>query len=409
MTITGSDFHGALPSPAISVPAAVRSPDADHTPFAGSSIAKSRRVLHVINGQHYSGAERVQDLLALRLPERGFDVGFACVKPDRFPPLRQARHAALYRIHMGSRFDLRAARELAGIVNRDAYQIVHAHTPRSAMIGRLAAALARVPMVYHVHSPTSRDSTYHLRNWLNQLAERLSLTGAARLIAVSSSLAQHMQRAGFAAERIAVVPNGVPRVENLKPHIAPRHQWTLGAVALFRPRKGMEVLLDALAVLKQWNHSVRLRAVGSFETPEYEAGLKKHVARLKLDDFVDWTGFTRDVSAELAQMDLFILPSLFGEGLPMVVLEAMAAGVPVVATRVEGVPEAIRDARDGLLARPGDAADLARTISRVIQGEIDWTMLRNNALQRHAEHFSDHSMADGVATVYREVLNAVRR
>ena len=79
--------------------------------------------------------------------------------------------------------------------------------------------------------------------------------------------------------------------------------------------------------------------------------------------------FPSDVPAELGAMDLLVLPSLFGEGLPMVVLEAMAAGVPVVATRVEGVPEAIGDGVNGVLAAAGHAADLARAIARVVRGE----------------------------------------
>jgi glycosyltransferase involved in cell wall biosynthesis len=114
------------------------------------------------------------------------------------------------------------------------------------------------------------------------------------------------------------------------------------------------------------------------------------------------------VDAELAQMDLFVLPSLFGEGLPLVVLEAMAAGVPVVASRVEGTPEAIRDGRDGLICQPGDPHDLAAALKRVIGGQVDWHALRASALQRHAECFSDLGMAAGVASVYRRVLGEGR-
>ena len=95
-----------------------------------------------------------------------------------------------------------------------------------------------------------------------------------------------------------------------------------------------------------------------------------------MSDHITWTGFTRDVAAELRQMDLLVLPSLFGEGLPMVVLEAMAAGVPVVATRVAGIPEAIRHGRDGVLVTPGDPEDLARAIADVVGGQYDWSALR---------------------------------
>ena len=87
----------------------------------------------------------------------------------------------------------------------------------------------------------------------------------------------------------------------------------------------------------------------------------------------------------------------------MVVLEAMAAGVPVVATRVEGVPEAIRDGLDGLLVPPGDPNALAQAIARVVRAEVDWLAFRSNALERHAQLFSDRAMACGVAQVYRTI------
>jgi glycosyltransferase involved in cell wall biosynthesis len=101
-----------------------------------------------------------------------------------------------------------------------------------------------------------------------------------------------------------------------------------------------------------------------------------------------------------------VLPSLFGEGLPMVVLEAMAAGVPVVATRVEGIPEAVRDRVDGVVAAPGDPQDLARGIAELMDGRLDWAELRESAHARQAEQFSDESMARGVAAVYSRVLSS---
>ena len=122
-------------------------------------------------------------------------------------------------------------------------------------------------------------------------------------------------------------------------------------------------------------------------------------------DLIDWRGFTREINAELSAMDLFVLPSLFGEGLPMVVLEAMAVGVPVVATPFSGTPEAVRDQIDGLLADPGDAASLSAAMGRFIEGSVDWQVMRSTAHARQTEHFSDYSMAAGVAGVYRRVLS----
>jgi glycosyltransferase involved in cell wall biosynthesis len=221
---------------------------------------------------------------------------------------------------------------------------------------------------------------------------------------VSQSLREQMLAAGFAAERVSVVPNGVPSTAVPAERPPPSGAWTLGTVALMRPRKGIEVLLQALALLRRDGLPVRLRAVGPFETPDYERHIRRLGDTLGVSDMVAWPGFTSDVNAALAEFDLFVLPSLFGEGMPMVVLEAMAAGVPVIGTRVEGVPEVIRDNIDGLLARPGDAGDLAAAIGRVVRGDASWSALRRSALIRQAAHFSDHSMAQGVAQIYRRVL-----
>ncbi len=365
---------------------------------------KTIPVLHLINGEHYAGAERVQDLLALRLPETGFEVGFACLKPGRFAVTCRAVETPLFETPMHGRLDLRPVRRIARITRGAGYRLIHAHTPRALWIGRLAARAAGVPLVYHLHSPAARDSTRRLRNWSTALVERLSLAGVARVIAVSESLAEEARRWHAARGRVRVVPNGVPVVEDLAPRRRPEGRWTLGTVALFRPRKGIEILLEALAILDRRDLSVRLRAVGPFESAEYEKSLREKARELGVTGIVEWTGMVEDVAAQMARMDLLVLPSLFGEGMPMVVLEAMAAGVPVVATSVEGTAEAIRPGQDGLLVPPGDPRELARAIARLIHGEVDWEALRRSALARQADRFSDRAMARGVAQVYREVF-----
>jgi len=369
----------------------------------------STRVLHVVNGEHYAGTERVQDLLAALLPTCGFEVGFACLKPDKFPRFRKTLNVPLYEIPMQSRFDLRPIGRLVQLVRNKKYHILHAHTPRAAMLGGVASALTGVPLVYHVHSPTLRDSTRPAQNWVNAIIERASMVQATALIAVSESMARHICQTRVDEKKIFVVHNGVPVAKPRPLRLTKQVEWMLGMVALFRPRKGVEVLLRALAKLNLQGRSVRLRLVGKFETPEYEFKVKRLVDDIGVGDIVEWVGFSQDVVADLTHMDLFVLPSLFGEGLPMVVLEAMSVGVPVVTTRVEGIPEAIRDGLDGLVVGPGNPDDLAWAIARVMDGDADWETLRKNAIQRQADLFSDRAMAVGVAEVYRHVLKAPQR
>ena len=285
-------------------------------PTAAPTAIKTVRVLHLINGEHYSGAERVQDLLARQLPQFGFEVGFACVKPFRFPDRPRDDDRAA-----GRAADARPVRSASrqasssGSIDDENYELVHAHTPRTALVGRLAAKRAGVPLVYHVHSPAGHDSTRQFLNAFNALVEWHSLREADRLIAVSPSLQRYMIARGFPAERVVCVPNGVPTCRRRRSTARPpTGTWTLGTVALFRPRKGIEVLLEALAALRSWGVDVRLRAVGGFETLAYETAILGLADRLGVAGAIEWIGFTRNVNAELAKIDLFVLPSLFGEG-----------------------------------------------------------------------------------------------
>ena len=269
-----------------------------------------RRVLHVINGEHYAGAERVQDLLAINLPEYGYGVGFACVKPVLFPRQRSAQDTPLYQTTMRSKFDFSAAKSLAEVCKIGGYDLIHAHTARSLSFGAIAARMTARPLIYHVHSPTSADSTRWLANRVNALFERICLTGVSRLICVSNSLADHMIAKRYSPQLMEVVPNGVPMLATeLWDRTPPKDPWILGSVALFRPRKGIEVLLQALAQLRQRGHRVKLRAVGSFESESYESKIKTLAAKLDLQEHIDWVGFSSDINGELAKMDIMVLPS----------------------------------------------------------------------------------------------------
>ncbi|HEX5472512.1 MAG TPA: glycosyltransferase [Lacipirellulaceae bacterium] len=404
-----STFDGpAIVQLPVRVAAAETSRDVAHE-LGTTTATQSIFALHLVNGEHYSGAERVQDLLARQLPTFGCDVGFVCVKPQLFPNARETKTAPLIEMPMRSRFDLRVVKRISEMVRSDGYDLIHSHTPRTALVGRLAAHKAEVPFIYHVHSPAGRDSTRRLFNWINAAAEWMVVRGADRLIAVSPSVRDYMIARGIADRRIVYVPNGVPACTSRADRDAPTGSWNLGVVALFRPRKGIEVLLEALATLRSRGVDVRLRVVGGFETPLYQAVVCRLADRLGVADAVDWIGFTRNIDRELAKIDLFVLPSLFGEGLPMVVLEAMAAGLPVIASRVEGVPEAVIHRRTGLLVDPGSVSQLAQAIEEFVSGNIDYEALSRGAQSRHAEFFSDSAMAAGVAGVYRDVLATMAR
>ena len=307
------------------------------------------RVLHLINGEHYAGAERVQDLLAMRLPEFGVEPALACLKPGRFAVLRRSQATPLYELPMRSRWDLRPAMKLARLLRVEGFDLLHTHTPRAALIGNIASRLCGVPMIHHVHGQTATEVRRRWWSGLMARVERISIARATAVVAVSATAARYMAAHGVAESRLRVVPNGVPAHDTLPSRSMPTAEWTLGTIALFRPRKGLETVLNALSLLRRQGFAVRLRAVGSFETAEYQDEVLRYAAGLELQAHVDWLGFQSDIDRQLAKMDLLVFPSLLAEGLPMVPLEAMAAGVPIVASRVDGVTDLVRDGIEGLL------------------------------------------------------------
>jgi glycosyltransferase involved in cell wall biosynthesis len=362
------------------------------------------KVLHLINGEHFSGAERVQDLLAMAMPQFGYEAGFACVKPDRFPSVRQSQTCELFETPMNSKFDIFCGSRVAKVARDHGYQLIHAHTPRSLMVGRMAARKLKCPLVYHVHSPVGRDSERGFANRLNTAMETWNLSGVDKMICVSNSLCGYMKELGHNPDKLCVVSNGVAVIPELPSRPLPSKVWTLGAMALFRPRKGTEVLLDAMAILQERNIEIQLRAVGPFETPEYQEEIMARVEKLRIGNMIEWTGFQTNVNEQLRKMDLFVLPSLYGEGLPMVVLESMANAIPVVASRVEGIPEAVRDGIDGMIFEPGDADDLANKLESMIGDNDRWLAMSQSAVERQRSELSDISMARGVAKIYDELL-----
>jgi len=216
-----------------------------------------------------------------------------------------------------------------------------------------------------------------------------------------------MESLGHPQVKLTVVSNGVAAINDLPHRTAPEANatWVLGTMALFRPRKGVEVLLESLAMLKSRGVRVHLRAVGQFETPEYETEVMQIVDRLGIADMITWTGFQTNINEQIRMMDLFILPSLYGEGLPMVVLESMANAVPVVASNVEGIPEAVRDGVDGLIFEPGNASDLAAKVESMVGNSSRWNAMSQSAYDRQRNCLSDISMAQGTSEVYGSLLN----
>ena len=285
-TSSGSDTsaHPANHSSVVPLQAGAESPGSNRCPSGQPKASLS--VLHIVNGEHFSGAERVQSHLGRCLPGVGVTADFASIKPGKFADMvvaNQGRWGRGYFTPMSHRFDLSPARSICKIIDDERYDLLHAHTPRSAMITAVASRLSGVPWIYHVHSPAARDSAKALANRLNAWIEKLTLRSCSQLITVSNSLRQDCIDVGITPEKVSVVHNGVPAIRPSRSYTpSPGGRWVMGLIALQRPRKGLEFALDAIAKLRAQGHDVVLRIIGPYETEAYRRSIEDRVDRFKI-------------------------------------------------------------------------------------------------------------------------------
>lgn len=381
-------------------------------------------VLHLLNGEVYSGLERVVDHLADAAPASGFNLLLAFLKPDTMRARMSSTRAAVHEMPMRSRFDLGVARAAAVLATDSGCRLLHSHTVRSALVARRVQRLTGLPWVHQVHSPALRESARRGMNLANYLAEATVMRHADWVVTVSRGLADYVLRHyRVSPDRITVVPNGVEA-----PRAAPRRSSPDGradkladgascpvrqpdrgcivlSVGLFRDRKGIEHLVDAAALLRDAGHHFRLRLAGEFADPGYEAAIRRRVRALGLLEHIEFLGFVRDVAQALDDCDVFTLPSLYGEGMPMAVLEAMAHERPVVASDIDGIRELLEGGA-GLLVPPASAQHLADALGRLVTDPHLRARLACSGRERQRQRHSLEAVGLQIFDGYRRLLGA---
>ena len=294
---------------------------------------------------------------------------------------------------------------LVRLLRRERVDVLHAHKFGSNVWGVLLGTLARVPAIV-AHEHTWSYEGQPLRRFLDrELIARLS--GA--FVAVSQEDRRRMiEIEGVDPADAVFVPNGIddlPEGDGARVRaelgIEPDAP-VIGAVAVLRPQKALGSLVQAAAELRR-DHP-RLRVLIAGEGPEREP-LEALVAELGLGEAVTLLGQRGDVPDVLAALDVAVVSSDF-EGTPLAVLEYMDAGLPVVATRVGGIPDLIVDGRHGLLVEPGDAGALGAAVGELLRDpERARELGRRGRERRRAEFSIDHT----VRTLERMYLDLARR
>lgn len=351
------------------------------------------RLLQVVHTTGYGGLERQVLSLSLGLREAGHSVTLA-LRPDSWLAQQAQRESLAWEpVRFRGLLDPLSHLGLWRIVRRRRIDVVHGHSRRSAFYSALSGRLGRCGSVATVHS---------LQTWKGFQRNQ-------RMIAVSGAVRDFLVRKGLPAARIDRVYNGVGGIAPPSPgeRVIARARLGLGerciAVAMVGrivPHKGHDLLVRALVCRPSQLADVQVFVVGD---PDSEWG--RHVLRLArrlgVESRVHMLGYHDDVQPLLHAMDIFVQPSR-SEALSLSLLEAMAAGLPVVAARTGGMPEVVEHGGNGLLFESDDAGDLADQLVRLVD-PAERARVAREAAQRQRHHFSTAAMVAQTESVYRQL------
>ena len=375
------------------------------------------RLLKFVAAFGSGGTERQFTNLALGLDRARFDLRFGCLRSwgtlkDEIEaadiavteyPIRSFYQTASYVQQM----------RLARDIRRDGVDIVHTYNFYANVFAVPAARLAGVPVVI----ASIRDMGVYL-DPAQRHVQRLACGLADCILVNAEAVKRWLVTDGYDAEKITVIANGIDlqRFAAATPHSDMRQDLGLAArtpvvllVSRLVRRKGVEHFLDAAARLVPHMPHVRFVIVGE-QGPDtnYRAALERYAARVGVTRHVIFTGLRRDVPALMAQATVSVLSSL-SEGLSNVLLESMAMGAPVVATRVGGVPEVIEDGVTGLLVPPGHPVALAAAIRRLLEAPDLSARLGAAGQQLVTSRFSLERMISATEQQYTTLLERSRR
>lgn len=369
-------------------------------------MSEQPRVFHLITRLLKGGAEAKTIETVLGLDAYEFTVGFGAeYDVDQVHRLEQAG-IATKRFRGIRHYNPVTAVLAVGVVVRylrkGDFDLVHTHSTEAGIIGRFAASLVDLPVVHTVHGvPFASDRNDFLERFV-LYCERAAARRTDRLVTNADAIAEDYLSRGIGdSDQYTTVYSGIDldafRDVPAAPDITGDGVRVV-MVGRLADGKGFEDLLAAVDQLAQEQISVYLVGDGPLQDD-----LHHQIRQRGLSDTVQMLGYRDDIPAILAACDVFVLPS-YREGTPRVITEAMASGLPVIATEIAGIPEQVEDGTNGILIQPGEIGDLGTALDRLV--ESGW--LREEfgaASQERVGRFSVETMLKDIDAVYRDVLD----
>lgn len=377
----------------------------------GRYRSRPLKVLHLIVTLPVGGIEQRLKELVIRYCKEDFQPIVCCLR-DKNVVGKEIEQYGIEVIELnrmrGHRFDPLLVWRLYRLMKERKIDIVRMHEYHANLYGRLAAQWAKVPVVVSSVHNVYRRKLYH-RFWINRFLARWS----DRVIAISERVKEDLFRFDrLPPAKVKVIPNGVDplpfenpisKEEARKKLSLPEQALVIGTVGRLSIAKGHPILIEAFRLLLEEGGDPDLRLVLVGEGPLRES-LEQSVRKWGLEKRVLFLGTRRDVPDCLRAFDLFVFSSLW-EGQPAAIIEAMAAGLPIVSTEYEGVREIITDKVEALLVRPNDPKALKEGMVALLKDGALRQSLAEAARRRVVGQLSVHRIVQEYETLYKELLS----
>jgi glycosyltransferase involved in cell wall biosynthesis len=374
---------------------------------------KSQRLLHIVGSSKFGGDSILIVELGSAAREHGFHVDVLATDPPVQDLVREAGlglvDVDLIRREIRPLWDTRGFVRLMSFLRRAPYAIVHTHTSKPGMVGRLAAKRAHVPAIIHTpHLLPFHEETGNATTGMYVAAERIAARWCDRIVAVSEHQRIWMLNKGIGtADQVIAIPNGVPveRVvsskarDDVRSELGVADAFLVVSTGRLAEQKGIEFLIRAVSLLPD---ALNVRIVLAGDGPLRQQ-LSDLISVLGVEDTVTLLGHRSDVGDLLAAADLVVLPSLW-EGLSISLLEAMAAGKPVVTTTLGSNIEVTNGGEAAMLVPPKDPVRLASAIRALAADTPVRALLGERAQGVQRERYTIGRMIDSYLDEYDQLL-----
>lgn len=377
---------------------------------SASTVSRSTapRVLHLIETGGPGGAESVFATLIARQVAAG-DTAIGAVPYDGWlaQNLRSRGREPIITPSSGA-FDWRYLRRIAGLIRQHRIDVLCAHLFGAAVYGSALSSYLRMPLVSVLHgvSDFDRDQRFAgVKSWLVGRSDKI--------VFVSESLrATLVSRLRIPAQRTEVIYNGVdttaltpqPNQELHERLNLPADSIVIGSVGNVRPAKGYDVLLDVARIVCEQDRRVHFVIAGQPQEP-LQSALEKQRADYRLDERVHFVGMHNDIHEFMNGLDIYLLTST-SEGFSIACVEAMACGLPIVATRCGGPEEILAHDTTGLLVGNAQPAQISEALFKLIATPSLRSALATNARQHAISRFSVERMVDSYRTLFAQTTRA---